>query len=525
MWRRSAVWVSGTAGLYSGLYGFAAANRAFVVLGIVLVVLALAVTAAWILGRQSRRRRVWINGTALVREVSRAPASGEYGRGELTLVVTAPGLPSAEIKMRDSRVPVRSWPEAGDTVPIRVDVDDLRRVRVRWDEFTPEESAPVSPVAEADEDLEFEPPMFTEEELDSLAAGPRRVLPLEDEPTVRVARYLFPTERYRGEWRRHWIRPGVRYVLTLGASVTGEILVRRFVPDAYLPPATVGVAVAGGLIALHVLYAWYEGCFVLTGRRVMLIEGVLRRRVSMVPLLRVTDLRFEQSLPGRLLGYGDFVIEGMGFLSRIRRITSLPRPNELYLRIVEEMYEPGAVEARLGGGASLREERLAGEDPGDPFGEESPVTNVLTQAVREAIYGPTLANYDGWVSIDVRSADGVPVPVTGDRRVHFEPGREYDVRVVIGPGRVAEVAEPLVVSGGVDREAVEFTLELDSDQRTLRRPARTVEIGPHGGAVTFTIRAPADDLAESPWLWVRISQQRRLLQSIELIATVRVTHG
>ena len=31
------------------------------------------------------------------------------------------------------------------------------------------------------------------------------MLPLEDEPSSLVARYLFPTERYRGEWKRHWI--------------------------------------------------------------------------------------------------------------------------------------------------------------------------------------------------------------------------------------------------------------------------------------------------------------------------------
>jgi hypothetical protein len=54
---------------------------------------------------------------------------------------------------------------------------------------------------------EYEAPVFTEEELSGLddGGGPRRVLPLEDEPTTLVARYLFPTERYRGEWKRHWI--------------------------------------------------------------------------------------------------------------------------------------------------------------------------------------------------------------------------------------------------------------------------------------------------------------------------------
>ena len=55
-------------------------------------------------------------------------------------------------------------------------------------------------------------PDFSEEELAGLRfdaagvpLGPRRVLPLEDEPSALVARYLFPTERYRGEWKRHWI--------------------------------------------------------------------------------------------------------------------------------------------------------------------------------------------------------------------------------------------------------------------------------------------------------------------------------
>src|SRR5690349_20801983 len=38
-----------------------------------------------------------------------------------------------------------------------------------------------------------------------ISVGPRRVLPLADEPSSLVARYLFPTERYRGEWRKHWI--------------------------------------------------------------------------------------------------------------------------------------------------------------------------------------------------------------------------------------------------------------------------------------------------------------------------------
>lgn len=72
------------------------------------------------------------------------------------------------------------------------------------------------------------------------------------------------------------------------------------------------------------------------------------RRVAMIPLLRVTDLRYVQSPLGRLLNYATFRLESASFRNAMRKIVDLPNPNELYLRLVEEMYEPAAVEARLG---------------------------------------------------------------------------------------------------------------------------------------------------------------------------------
>jgi hypothetical protein len=173
------------------------------------------------------------------------------------------------------------------------------------------------------------------------------VLPLEEEPSNHTARYLFPTERFRGEWRRHWVRPMIRYTVTLGLAIGAQFLVPRFVPAAHAHGTRIGIAVAGGLVALHVLFAWQLGRLVLTNRRVMLVEGVVRRRVSMVPLPRAADLRLEQSVAGRLFNYGDFVFERKSFFSRMRVVAALPNPNELYLRTVEETYEPGAVEARL----------------------------------------------------------------------------------------------------------------------------------------------------------------------------------
>ena len=49
-----------------------------------------------------------------------------------------------------------------------------------------------------------------------------------------------------------------------------------------------------------------------------------------------------------MLSYGTFVLESAGQDQALREVQHLPNPNELYLRVVEEMYEPQAVEARLG---------------------------------------------------------------------------------------------------------------------------------------------------------------------------------
>src|SRR5262249_51302324 len=87
--------------------------------------------------------------------------------------------------------------------------------------------------------------------------------------------------------------------------------------------------------------------FVITNKRLMSTEGVFARRVAMMPLLRVTDMRYAQSVLGRLLGYGTFTLESASRRNAMRRIVDLPNPNELYLRLVEGVYEPAAVEARL----------------------------------------------------------------------------------------------------------------------------------------------------------------------------------
>ena len=207
----------------------------------------------------------------------------------------------------------------------------------------------------AGEGDEYEPPIFTEEELEGLGpegggGGPRRVLPLEDEPTTLVARSLFPTERYRGEWKRHWIHLagplGIGAAATLALGYLAGFLTRQNINGL----VTVAVLVWLGAISWVAwkVFDWYFDRFILTNKRVMVVNGIITRRVAMMPLLRVTDMKYTQSALGRMLSYGTFVLESAGQDQALREVKHLPNPNELYLRVVEEMYEPQAVEARLG---------------------------------------------------------------------------------------------------------------------------------------------------------------------------------
>jgi membrane protein YdbS with pleckstrin-like domain len=201
---------------------------------------------------------------------------------------------------------------------------------------------------------EYEAPVFTEEELEGLGAdgggGPRRVLPLEDEPTTLVARYLFPTERYRGEWKRHWIHLSIPLLVGTGATLAlgylAGFLTRQKINGLVTVAVLIWLAVIGW-VAWRV-FDWYFDRFILTNKRVMVVNGIVTRRVAMMPLLRVTDMKYEQSALGRMLSYGTFVLESAGQDQALREVKHLPNPNELYLRVVEEMYEPQAVEARLG---------------------------------------------------------------------------------------------------------------------------------------------------------------------------------
>ena len=84
---------------------------------------------------------------------------------------------------------------------------------------------------------------------------------------------------------------------------------------------------------LYRIYVWLEDYFVVTSQRLLLATGVIRKSVKMMPLAKVTDMSFNRSAMGRLLGYGTFVVESAGQDQALRTIDHLPYPEQLYLEV------------------------------------------------------------------------------------------------------------------------------------------------------------------------------------------------
>lgn len=78
---------------------------------------------------------------------------------------------------------------------------------------------------------------------------------------------------------------------------------------------------------------WALTYFVITSNRFLLTSGVLFRKVAMLPLAKVTDMTFHRSFLGRLLGFGEFILESAGQDQALRSIDHLPYPEQLYLEV------------------------------------------------------------------------------------------------------------------------------------------------------------------------------------------------
>ena len=80
---------------------------------------------------------------------------------------------------------------------------------------------------------------------------------------------------------------------------------------------------AGALVALAAVWRWDRTRVVVTTEKLLLVQGIVRRRTASVALSATGVVEVEQSLTGRLLGYGTLVAGEL-------EIPYVSRPLEVY---------------------------------------------------------------------------------------------------------------------------------------------------------------------------------------------------
>jgi membrane protein YdbS with pleckstrin-like domain len=170
---------------------------------------------------------------------------------------------------------------------------------------------------------------------------------------VAINKYLLPRERQVATVRQH---PAA--LLVPSAQALGGLLVAAVV-TATVVRGVLGAVLWVACLLLFLRLAWKAlnwtvDYFVVTSERLLLTTGVLTRRVNMMPMTKVTDMRFERSFAGRLLGYGEFIFESAGQDQALQNVDFLPYPEQLYLLICEILFPSSAADPEDGESRPVR---------------------------------------------------------------------------------------------------------------------------------------------------------------------------
>jgi len=175
-----------------------------------------------------------------------------------------------------------------------------------------------------------------------------------------VEKYLLPDERWVVATRRHWavlIEPTAKFLPVF--LIGGWLLL--FDPENRVTSSAGLLVLVGALIYYGLRVAeWWMRHFIVSTRRVLLTSGVIARTVTLLPLRRITDLTWKETVPGQLLDYGTFRFESAGQQQALSEITFLPGADVLYRRV------SGLLFGSDWGGAASSGDDEGNADPSEP---------------------------------------------------------------------------------------------------------------------------------------------------------------
>jgi uncharacterized membrane protein YdbT with pleckstrin-like domain len=123
-----------------------------------------------------------------------------------------------------------------------------------------------------------------------------------------VRRYLSPGEEIQLEARPHGIALALPLARAIFLAALGVALI-VFGPhvDRLLLPAGAALLGTAAVFAAAAVLRWDRTVLIVTTEKLFVVHGVLSRRAATVRLARVGALEVEQSVVGRILGYGTII--------------------------------------------------------------------------------------------------------------------------------------------------------------------------------------------------------------------------
>jgi membrane protein YdbS with pleckstrin-like domain len=158
-----------------------------------------------------------------------------------------------------------------------------------------------------------------------------------------VADYLLPYENRIITVRKHPAIFVPHSMLLACGCAAASVLTAVTDADA------VALVAAWGACALIWLYLiargvnWLYEYFVVSDVRLIFITGLVKRKITTVPIREIADLELRRSPMGRLLGYGRFIAEPSRRGYRMPRINYMPYPELLFVEVVAQLFPDGKV--------------------------------------------------------------------------------------------------------------------------------------------------------------------------------------
>lgn len=159
-----------------------------------------------------------------------------------------------------------------------------------------------------------------------------------------IAQNLISNEQVTLEAQKHWIAP-VRDSVIPALMIIGAGVVRAISPSwdgllsfvgSLMDLISVGLFVGGIGWIVYNVFNWRTARFAVTNLRVMREEGLIKHRSSATMLTSLSDVRTNQGMLGKQLGFGDIVIYSQAGDAGVDHFRSITGPMEFRNAIMSQ---------------------------------------------------------------------------------------------------------------------------------------------------------------------------------------------